>query len=234
MRMFVAGMPGTRLRTLSHSTPGKPRKSVLQIATRVPSFSMTSARTGSLPICFVAGSDGPMPPETGSGLAGVTSRTAMPARKSAQAAPLRSKQSSITDTDTLVVQRECSGGSVKAEGLRDGFVLQVSPACAEANSCLGFEGEMSSTRRGQDARDTQGRSRPRTEKAIAKLRLTMPPMLAHLYVACICVPPLLFQRSRYTRSGVCGGDLPLLANGMTAESSALVCSPAFRRFLKTA
>jgi hypothetical protein len=40
------------------------------------------------------------------------------------------------------------------------------------------EGETPSTRRGQDARGTQGRDALATEKTIAQLRLTLPPVCA--------------------------------------------------------
>jgi len=85
MRMFSGGIPETCWRTLLQSTPGNPRKSVLQIAMRVLSFSKTSARTVNSPIFWLTGLDGPTPPETGSRGAGVTLRKTMAARNAAGA-----------------------------------------------------------------------------------------------------------------------------------------------------
>ena len=56
---------------------------VAQIATRMPLFSMTIARTLSRPKVLVVGFEGPTPPDTGRRGLGVTSRTAIAARNSA-------------------------------------------------------------------------------------------------------------------------------------------------------
>ncbi|GIT77658.1 MAG: hypothetical protein Ct9H300mP32_0400 [Verrucomicrobiota bacterium] len=83
IKICPGGIDFTFRRTRSPNTAGKPRKSVLTNATRVPSFSRTNARTVRSPFFLVTGLDGPTPPDTGSNGSGVTIRTAIPARNSA-------------------------------------------------------------------------------------------------------------------------------------------------------
>src|SRR5258708_26723449 len=81
--MFSGGTLLTPARTRLQRTPGKPRKSVLTIATFASPCSNTSARTVRSPAFLFTGFDGPTPPQTGKSGSGVTVLTAIPALNAA-------------------------------------------------------------------------------------------------------------------------------------------------------